>query len=149
MLEFALSALLLTSVFTGTFQFGYTFYVYNKLVTGVTTGARYASLHALTNDNNQTVPASFTTDVKNMVVYGTPTPGASATAVAPGLSTANVSVVVGFTGAGTPSNRPTEVTVQIVNYQVNAVFKLFTFTNKPSLTMPYFGSYCPEVATCL
>jgi Flp pilus assembly protein TadG len=148
MLEFALSALLLTSVFTGTFQFGYTFYVYNKLVTGVSAGARYASLHALTNDNNQTVPSSFSSDVKNMVVYGTPNPEAGAATLAPGLTTANVEVTVTFIGAGTSSNRPSEVRVQVMNYQVNAVFRTFTFSSKPSITMPYFGSYCPEVATC-
>ena len=48
--EFALSSILLTSIFTGTFQFGYTFYVYNSLVTAVSAATRYASLRALTND---------------------------------------------------------------------------------------------------
>ena len=148
MLEFALSAILLISVFTGTFQFGYTFYVYNKLETAVIGATRYASINSITNNNNQDVPASFSTAVKNMAVYGTPTPATGATPIAPGLSTSNVRVGVTFIGAGTPQNRPTEVTVKLVNYQVNAVFKTFTFNDKPSLTMSYTGSYCPEVATC-
>jgi Flp pilus assembly protein TadG len=149
MLEFALSALLLISVFTGTFQFGYTFYVYNKLETAIIGATRYASLNSLTNNNNQDVPAAFSTGVKNMAVYGTPTPAAGATPIAPGLTTSNISVAVAFAGAGTPQNRPTDVTVKVVNYQVNAVFKTFTFTDKPALTMSYTGSYCPEVASCL
>ena len=148
MLEFALSALLLTTVFTGTFQFGYTFYVYNKLVTGVTAAARYASLRELTNNNNQTIPTAFTDQVKNMAVYGTPNPGLNAPTIAPGLTTSNIDVHVAFINAGTSSNAPHEVRVKVINYQVNAVFKTFTFTNKPSITLPYFGSYCSEVATC-
>ena len=147
--EFALSALVLISIFTGTFQFGYTFYVYNSLVTAVSAATRYASLHALTNDNNQTVPASFSNDVKNMAVYGTTTPSTSQTPIAPGLSTSNINVAVRFTGdSGTPTNRPVEVTVGLTGYQVNAIFRTFTFTGKPTSTMPYFGSYCSEVATC-
>lgn len=145
MLEFALSALLLTSVFTGTFQFGYTLYVYNKLETAVAAGTRYASRRDLTSDT-AAVPASFSNAVKNMTVYGSPSPGDNATALAPGLTTANVEVQADFTsGAGI---RPSTVTVRIINYQVNAVFRTFSFNNKPSVTMPFDGSYCPEVATC-
>jgi Flp pilus assembly protein TadG len=147
--EFALSALVLVSLFTGTFQFGYTFFVYNSLVTAVSAATRYASLHALTNDNNQTVPASFSNDVKNMAVYGTTTPSSSQTPIAPGLATSNINVAVRFVGAsGSPTNRPVDVTVSVTGYQVNAIFKTFTFTGKPASTIPYFGSYCSEVATC-
>lgn len=147
--EFALSSILLASIFTGTFQFGYTFYVYNSLVTAVSAATRYASLRKLTNDNNQTVPTSFSDDVKNMAVYGTTTPSGSPTPIAPGLSTSNIAVSVRFTGtSGTPNNRPVEVTVSLTGYQVNAIFRTFTFTGKPSSTMPYFGSYCSEAATC-
>jgi Flp pilus assembly protein TadG len=147
MLEFALSALLLTSVFTGTFQFGYTLYVYNKLESAVVAGTRYASRLDLANDNNSNVPAAFSDAVKNMTVYGTPTPGDSPTAVAPGLTPANVSVGVTFTGG--VGNEPVNVTVSIVNYQVNAVFRTFSFNNKPSLTMSYDGQYCSLGAACL
>jgi Flp pilus assembly protein TadG len=148
MLEFALSSLLLISVFTGTFQFGYTFYVYNKLETAVIGATRYASINGITNNNNQDVPTSFSTRVKNMAVYGTPTPATGATPVAPGLTTGNISVGVTFADAGTASNRPTDVTVEVTNYQVDAVFKTFTFSGKPALRMSYTGSYCSEVATC-
>jgi Flp pilus assembly protein TadG len=147
MVEFAVSSILLMAVFTGTFQFGYTFFVYNKLLIGVRSAARYASLKSIANENNQQIPNSFTTDVKNMAVYGTISPGQSDAPVAPGLSTSNIDVAVTFAGIGTPQNHPTEVRIRVVNYQVNAIFRVFTFTNRPSLTMPYLGSYCP-VAAC-
>ena len=105
-MEFALSAILLTSIFTGTFQFGYTFYVYNSLVTAVSAATRYASPRALTNGNDQTVPSSFSNDVKNIAVYGTTTPSRSPTPIAPGLSTSNIAVSVGSPEhTGTPTNR--------------------------------------------
>jgi Flp pilus assembly protein TadG len=147
MVEFAVSSILLMAVFTGTFQFGYTFFVYNKLLIGVRSAARYASLKSIANENNQQISNSFTTDVKNMAVYGTISPGQSDAPVAPGLSTSNIDVAVTFAGIGTPQNHPTEVRIRVVNYQVNAIFRVFTFTNRPSLTMPYLGSYCP-VAVC-
>ena len=148
MVEFAISAVVLMAVFTGTFQFGYTFYVYNRLIMGVSAATRYASQKSLTNDNDTSVPSSFSTDVKNMAVYGTASPDAGDPPIAPGLSPANVEVTVSFVGAGTPQNRPSTVRVRIINYQVNAVFRTFTFTNRPSLTMPYLGSYCSEAVTC-
>ena len=146
MVEFAVSSILMMAVFTGTFQFGYTFFVYNKVLIGIRTAARYASQKALSNNNDQSVPASFSDDVKKMAVYGTISPGSLDSPIAPGLTTSNVDVVVTFTGAGTSQNRPTEVRVRIVNYEVNAVFRVFTLTNRPALTMPYLGSYCPEAA---
>ena len=46
MLEFALATGILLPAFVGTFQFGYTFYVYNNLDTAVRGGARYASMQS-------------------------------------------------------------------------------------------------------
>ena len=43
MLELAISAGVLVTCLAGTFQFGYTFYVYNQLVSAVGNGARYAA----------------------------------------------------------------------------------------------------------
>src|ERR1051325_7493401 len=43
MLELAVSAAVMISCLGGTFQFGYTFYVYNQVVTAVGNGARYAA----------------------------------------------------------------------------------------------------------
>jgi Flp pilus assembly protein TadG len=142
--EFALSSILLIAVFTGTFQFGYTFYVYNSLLTAVNVAARYASLHSLTNNGDATIPASFRTDVQNIAVYGTATPAGNAQPVAPGLTINNINVTVNFD----QTNKPATVSVSLTGYEVDAI-RTFTFTGKPLVQMDYFGSYCPEVATCL
>src|SRR5439155_7962176 len=44
MVEFALASSLLIPIFLGTFQFGYTFYVYNLLSSQMRAGSRYASM---------------------------------------------------------------------------------------------------------
>src|SRR5437899_6024109 len=69
MLEFALAAGILFPAFVGTFQFGYTFYIYNNLSTAVRGGARYASMQSY--DSASSTPSDpFATAVKNVVVYG-------------------------------------------------------------------------------
>jgi Flp pilus assembly protein TadG len=143
--EFALSAGILTTAFTGVFQFGYSMYIYNELESAVRAGVRYASLAKISNSGDRTVPTSFNTAVKNMVVYGTPSPGQNPTSVAPGLTTNNVSNVTVTWDSG---NVPTSVSVSINSYTVDAVFKTFTFAGKPRLTMPYFGEYCSNGSTC-
>ena len=86
MVEFAIGASLLAAVFAGTFQFGYTFYVYNNVQTAVNNGAKYAALR--TYEQTSSTPSScFTTAVQDMVVYGDPT-GVTTTPVAPGLKPA-------------------------------------------------------------
>ena len=73
-LEFAIGSGILVAVFTGTFQFGFTFLQYNNLQNAVARGARYASL--VPYDSPTTVPsAAFQTAVQNMVLYGSPTAG--------------------------------------------------------------------------
>jgi hypothetical protein len=126
LVEFALSATLLASVFTGIFQFGYAMFAFENLVTAVRGGARFAAASDCT-------AANYQTQVKNMVVYGQPTAGTEP--VIPGLTAANVEVVFTPGGGGVPE----EVTVRIVNFGVNAIFRIFTFHQKPSTTFPYNG----------
>jgi Flp pilus assembly protein TadG len=134
MVEFAIGAGMLVAVFTGVFEFGYAFYVYNNLVAAVDNGARYAAYR--TYDSSTTTPSvAFSTGVKNMVVYGQPSVGAKA--VVPGLATANVVLTPIFTG-----NVPTGMTVSLSGYSLNAVFKTFTL-NKPVATYPFLGVYAP------
>src|SRR3954468_21872448 len=84
MVEFALGSGILVMAFVGTFQFGYTFLQYNNLENAVARGARYASL--IPYDSTTTSPSgTFSTAVKNMVVYGTSTAGTSP--ALPGLTT--------------------------------------------------------------
>src|ERR1700748_2794344 len=111
MLELAMCASVLVACLAGTFQFGYTFYVYNQLVTAVGNGARYAS--------GRTYRAASPKDIeqgndaiRNMVVYGAPPPDGAAQPVVPGLKKEEVGVKWKF-GADTPGS-PEFVEVEIV-----------------------------------
>ena len=138
MIEFALSASMLVTLLLGTFQFGYAFYKYNALVNAVRGGTRYASMTKISNSGNASVPTAFSDAVKNVVVYGVASPGASPVPVVPGLATSNVNVAVTWDA----KNVPLTVSVNITNYDIDAVVKTFTLSNKPVLAMPFFGQYC-------
>ena len=141
MVEFALCATLLTTMFTGVFRFGYQMYVYNELVSGVREGVRYASLADINNSGNScSAHSAYTTAVQNTVVYGTTTTGTQA--IAPNLTTGAVSVTVNCAGSGNAVAVPTSVTVSISSYTIDAVVASWTVTGKPAMTMPYFGAYC-------
>src|SRR4029077_2486257 len=86
LLEFALGFSLLWALFAGVYQFGYTFFIYNRLMTAVTNAAAVGS--KLTYDTGNT--SQFTDAVTNMVLYGSTTAGTSS--IVPGLSSSNVSV---------------------------------------------------------
>src|SRR5690242_3426808 len=120
MVEFAIGSGLLVAAFAGTFQFGYTFLLYNNLENAVARGARYASV--VPYDSSTTTPSdAFKTQVRNMVLYGSPTAGTSA--VLPGLASGNVNLTVTFTN-GTPR----AMTVSISGYTINSVFGTTTLT---------------------
>jgi len=130
-LELCLSFTVIWLLFTGVYQFGYSLYLYNNLATAVTNGARYAARA----DLNPTSPSSFTTAVKNVVVYGSPTGGSST--LAPGLTTSHVLVTWSVDSEGVPK----DVTVKLNNFQISAIFKTYTLANKPSVTAKYGGVY--------
>jgi Flp pilus assembly protein TadG len=135
MIEFALGSGILVAAFAGTFQFGYTFLQYNNLENAVARGARYASLYPY--DSTTTTPSAlFLGNVKNMVVYGSPSAGTSPALA--GLTTGNVNLTVIFTN-GVPSG----MTVSISGYTINAVFSNSTLTNKPQITYAYQGVWTP------
>jgi len=139
MLELALSAGVMVAFLGGTFQFGYSFYIYNQLVTAVGNGARYAaqrSYRALTPEDVEKGAAA----IRNMVVYGDSRPGPDAPAVIPHLRPENVLVewVTGEDGA------PEAVAVKIVTYKVDALFGDVTLTGRPAVEFPYVGRYAPE-----
>ncbi len=132
--EFALGSFILVFVFTGTFEFGYTFYIYNNLQTAVNNGAKYAALRPY-EPTSATPEACFKTAVQNMVAYGDPS-GTTTAPVAPSLAPSNVTLTPTFTN-GVPS----AMTVGITGYTLNAVVQKFTLTNKPQATYPYLGRY--------
>ena len=138
MVEFALGAPLTLLALFGTFQFGYAFYIYNQLQLSVRSGVRHASLMDYKGTSSACVEATKDT-VKNVVVYGTPTPDTSATPVVRGLAKTNVNVNY---NADTKSV-PTTVTVSISGFTVDALFTKFTFNQKPFASVPYVGRYSP------
>jgi Flp pilus assembly protein TadG len=136
LLEFAIATGILVPLFTGTFQFGYTLYVYNNLQSAVRGGARYASMRSY--DSPSATPSSgFSSAVKNMVVYGNP--DGTGQPVSRGLTASNVQIQPNMNGAA-----PESITVQITGYAIDAVFTSFTFNGKPSTTFPYTGTAAPH-----
>lgn len=143
MLEFAIGSGVLIAVFTGTFQFGYTFLQYNTIQNAVAQGARYGSLIQYSS-TTPTPTSAYSTAVKNMVVYGSPTAGT--TPLLPGLTTSLVNVTI-TPGAGYNNGSgqftPAAVTVSVSSYTINGFFASQTVTNKPQVTCAYQGMYQP------
>jgi Flp pilus assembly protein TadG len=129
LLEFALSWSILWFLFSGVYQVGYAFYVYNVLMTAVSDAAELGSKLNYDTAN----PATYTTALQNMVLYGDETVGTKA--AAPNLTTGNVGVNVSLDAAGMPR----DVTVTITGYAINVFFTSYSLTNKPRATTLYFG----------
>jgi Flp pilus assembly protein TadG len=135
--ELTLSLTFLCALFLGTWQYGYTFFIYGELEQAVRDGARYAS--ELTYDSATSTPsAAFETAVQNVVVYGDPAPATGAAPVAPGLTTSNVALTVTFT-----SGVPTQMTVAITGYAIPTYFGNATLTGKPTTMFPFVGIFGP------
>jgi len=135
LVEFAVGSGVLLAAFSGTFELGYTLNQYNRLLTAVTQGARYASLIPYDSPTD-TPSAAFKTAVQNMVLYGAPVAGT--TAVLSDISAANIRLTVTFS-KGVPSS----VTVSITGYTVNALFGNHLLSGKPQVTYPYQGVWAP------
>jgi Flp pilus assembly protein TadG len=127
MLELAISAGVMVACLAGTFQFGYTFYVYNQLVSAVGNGARYASVRPVSND-----PEADKTAIRNMVVYGESRPAPNAVPVVRNLQPEQVEVAYVQEGAA--------IRVAIQGYRVDAVFAEFEFSGRPGVEFPVIGS---------
>jgi Flp pilus assembly protein TadG len=128
LLEFALGFAVLWALFAGLYQFGYSFYVYNAVMTSVENAAELGSKMTYDTAN----PSRFTTAVTNMVLYGNTTAGANP--IVPGLSNSNVSIDLNL-----QNSIPTGVTVSISNYAVDCLFAKFTFNGKPRASTTYMG----------
>jgi Flp pilus assembly protein TadG len=139
MLEFAVASALLIGCLTGTWQFGYTFYLYDQLQSAVNDGGRYAAMRTYRCANGDTDINKVKTAIKNMVVYGSPSPANGAAPLVRGLATSNVAVTYTLS-----SGIPTDVTVNINAFTVDAIFKTFTFTGKPTTTYAFLGRYAPN-----
>ncbi len=129
-LEFALGFSVLWALFAGLYQFGYSFYVYNRLQTAVADAAELGA--KMTYDTGNA--SAYTTALQNMVVYGDETAGT--TPVVPGLTTSNVNVAVSLDA----QSMPRDITVSITGYTISAIFSSFTPTNKPRVATKYYGT---------
>jgi len=129
MLEFAIGWSLLWLLFSGIYEFGYSFYVYNRLMTAVSNAVDLGSKI----DYDTAAPTAYTTTLKNMVLYGDETAGTSP--IVSGLAASNVTVTV-----TTDANSiPHDLTITITGYSINAFFNTITINGKPRATAKYFG----------
>lgn len=137
MIELAVCAAVMVSCLAGTFQWGYTFYIYNQLVTAVGNGGRYAAMRTYRGASDADLEKGRAA-IRNMVVYGDARPTDVAPVVA-NLRPDQVEVewVKDKTGA------PTAVHVAIHNYPVNAVFKAVSLDGRPGVEFPFVGRYAP------
>ena len=127
-LEFALGWSVFLLLFAGVFQYGYTMYVYNALMTSITNAAELGS--KLNYDTAS--PSTFTNQVQNMVLYGDTTAGTKS--IIPGLTASNITISV-----NPEDSMPTDITITIQNFSVNAVFATLAFNGKPRVTAVYMG----------
>lgn len=140
--EFALASAVILPLFVGAFQYGYTFYVYNLLVTQVRAGARYASLRQFKTADASSID-KYMQAVRNMVRYSTP--DGVGTLVVPQLEDSDVIVKITDQNGvdADASHAPSTVSVWITGFDVYAVFTSFTFNQKPYLDFTYVGRYAP------
>jgi Flp pilus assembly protein TadG len=124
LIEFAAALILLSGMFSGIFQVGYTFFTYSTLVNAVRAGARYASLQA---PNSNVADPEFSKAVVNMVVFGDPRPATDAKPVVRGLAPDNVEVVLG----------PSSATVSVRGFEIDGIFTKVALTGRPTVTFPF------------
>jgi hypothetical protein len=126
LIEFAGSLIVLTAVFVGVFEIGYSFLSYGTLVNAVRAGARYS---ALRQHGDAPDPATAKA-IRNLVVYGDPAPAPNAPPLVRGLSTENVEIV----------NGPGTSTVSLRGFAVDALFTKLELDGRPSVTFPVRGA---------
>lgn len=140
-LEFAIGWSVLWMLFSGVYQYGYSFYVYNRLMGAVSNAAQLGSKISYDTAN----PSAFTSELQNMVLYGSTTAGD--TPVISGLTSSMVNVSV--TTSGT-SSIPTDLSITIGSnanpFVINAFFGNISLTGKPRATVKYFGQV--QCSTC-
>lgn len=127
LIEFAASLIVLSGMFTGIFQVGFTFFTYNSLVNAVSSGARYASLQT---PGSNAIDPEFSKRVRNMVVYGDPFPPDGAKPVVSGLTTEHVGITLG----------PATATVSVRDFQIDALFSKMRLDGRPTVTFPVRGT---------
>ncbi len=136
LVEFALGSILLVTMFTGTFRYGYSFYLYNTLESNVRAAAQFAQ-QASYGSATADPPSCYADPIRNIVIYGDPN-ASSGTPLLPGLGTGNVSITMTFA-----SGAPATVTVGISSYTLDGILGSTALVNKPQVSMPYIGRWSP------
>lgn len=129
MVEFGLGYSFVLLLLAGTIGFGHLFYVYNSAQSAVRSAARFASLQAYDLPQGTQWKAA----VKNMAVYGTPTPQGSPEPIVYGFSPANITVT-----ANTVQGIPESVLVE-AQFDLQTPFINFS-VSQPRVTFPYLGN---------
>ncbi len=140
MIEFALASTILIPAMIGTFQYGYSFYLYNQLEAAVSNGARYGCNRTYRNALGSTDVDKGKSTIANMVVYGMPSPPSGTPPVVLGLTPSNVVVTYTLGSTGVPIS----IRVAITNFSIDALFKTYTFYGKPYVDYAYVGRYSPN-----
>lgn len=122
LIEFAVSLLLLTVMFAGIFEIGYSFYAYGMLANAVRAGARYAALQPRGSGADPEVAKA----VRNLVVYGDPAPDGRVQPIVAGLSPEHVELI----------NDPASSTVSLRGFELDALFMKFKMDGRPTVTFP-------------
>ena len=139
MLELAVCAGVMVTCLAGTFQFGYTFYVYNQLVSAVGNGARYAAQRTYRAAHARRHRPRQGGHPQHGGVRRCATLGNDVAPAVAGLKPEQVEVDWIATKGGAPE----AVDVTIRDFTVNAIFKTFTFDGKPFVEFPFIGRYAP------
>jgi hypothetical protein len=122
LIEFAGSLILLSVMFAGIFEIGYSFYTYGALVSAVRAGARYAALQPRGAAADPMVAKA----VRNLVVFGDPSPTDGSKPLISGLSTTDVELI----------NSPDASTVSLRGYELDALFMKVKLDGRPTVTFP-------------
>jgi Flp pilus assembly protein TadG len=139
MVELAVCSTVMITCLAGTFQFGYTFYVYNQLVTAVGNAARYAAVRTYRAASSDDVEKGAKA-IRNMAVYGDPQAAAGAQPAVANLTPEQVDVHWLMNESGAPST----VAISVRDFKIDAVFKTFVFSGRPGVEFPYLGRYAPS-----
>jgi hypothetical protein len=139
MIELAISAAVMVSCLGGTVQFGYTFYIYNELVSAVGNGGRYAAMRTYRSASQADIEKGKAA-IRNMVVYGDARPAPGTPPQVANLRSEQVRVEWIKDESG---DKPAFVAVSIADYTVDAAFGMFRFTGRPAVEYPFVGRYAP------
>lgn len=121
LLEFAASLMVISTLFTGIFQFTYALSMYQELVHAIRSGARYASLRPQISESIELQKA-----VQNVVVYGDPKPSPGTKPIAAGLTPDHVALAI----------EPATVTVSLQGFTLSSLFFKIRLDGRPTVTFP-------------